>query len=142
MTDIMSSAERSARMALIRGKNTAPELAVRRVLHRLGYRYRLHARNLPGNPDIAFPSRRKAIFVHGCFWHRHPGCVIAHLPRSRPEYWAKKFNRTVERDAQNLLAIRALSWEALVMWECEIRDVAAIAEKLTRFLGAARSAQK
>jgi DNA mismatch endonuclease Vsr len=111
MTDIMSPAERSARMALIHGKNTTPELAVRRALHHLGYRYRLHARDLPGKPDVAFPSRSKAIFVHGCFWHQHPDCPIAHLPSSRQEYWAEKFKRTAERDEQNLLGIRALGWE-------------------------------
>jgi DNA mismatch endonuclease (patch repair protein) len=142
MTDIMSPTERSARMALIRGKNTAPELAVRRVLHRLGYRYRLHARDLPGNPDVAFRSRRKAIFVHGCFWHQHRECPIAHVPASRQEYWVEKFKRTVERDAQNLCEIRALGWEALVVWECEVGDPVAIAEDLTRFLGGAGYGRK
>jgi len=129
-------------MSLIRAKNTAPELAVRRALHRLGYRFRLHTSDLPGKPDITFPARRKAIFVHGCFWHQHPGCSVAHLPNTRRDYWAAKFERTVERDARSIWEIRALGWEAMVVWECEIRGKAAVEEQLTRFLGAPREGQK
>jgi DNA mismatch endonuclease Vsr len=116
MTDIMSPAACSTRMSLIRAKNTAPELPVRRALHRHGYRFRLHASNLPGKPDIIFPARRKAIFVHGCFWHQHPGCSVAHVPASRRDYWAAKFKRTVDET-------RGVFWPywfwAGRRWSCE-----------------------
>lgn len=135
MTDIMSPSERSARMALIKAKNTKPELIVRRIAHQLGYRFRIHRRDLPGTPDIVFPSRWKVIYVHGCFWHHHTRCAIGHLPLSRREYWAEKFRRNVDRDARNMAAIRTLGWTPLVVWECETRDVDALRVALVAFLG-------
>lgn len=137
MVDTLTPSERSLRMALIRGVDTRPELQVRRTLHRLGYRFRLHHRDLPGKPDIAFPSRRKVIFVHGCFWHHHESCKVGHLPHSRREYWAEKFARNRERDARNLSAINELGWEAKVIWECEAKDQAALEGSLSAFLGPA-----
>lgn len=135
MTDIMTPAQRSARMALIRGVDTTPELSVRRLLHGLGYRFRLHRRDLPGRPDIVFLSRRKLIFVHGCFWHHHEGCKVGHLPRSRQDYWASKFATNKQRDALNLAAVTAMDWEAQVVWECEVKDLAALSTRLQTFLG-------
>lgn len=135
MADIMTPVQRSARMALIRGANTKPELRVRRLLHGLGYRFRLHRRDLPGQPDIVFPARRKLIFVHGCFWHQHAGCKVGHLPRSRQDYWAQKFATNKERDARNLAEVCATGWDALVVWECEVKDLAGLAAGLRAFLG-------
>lgn len=135
MGDPLTPEQRSAHMARIRGKDTKPELAVRQLLHGMGYRFRLHRRDLPGRPDLSFPSRRKVIYVHGCFWHHHAGCALGHMPATRPEYWAEKFSRNQARDARNLSEIRALSWEALVVWECEVARPAALAERLTGFLG-------
>ncbi|WP_342635918.1 DNA mismatch endonuclease Vsr [Methylobacterium segetis] len=131
----MSPAERSARMALIRSKDTKPELIVRRLAHRLGFRYRLHRKDLPGRPDLTFPARRKVIYVHGCFWHHHSGCKVAHLPASRRDYWSGKFTRNVERDARNLADVMALGWQPLIVWECETRDPARLERVLTEFLG-------
>lgn len=119
--DTLSKEERSALMSRIRSKDTKPELVVRRALHALGYRFRLHAKELPGKPDIVFRARRKAIFVHGCFWHRHPGCRIASEPKSRQDYWEAKFARNVERDRYNLSALKTDGWRVLVVWECQTR---------------------
>jgi DNA mismatch endonuclease (patch repair protein) len=135
MGDQLTPEQRSAHMARIGGKNTKPELVVRRLLHRLGYRFRLHRRDLPGRPDLPFPSRRKLIYVHGCFWHQHTGCVIRHLPATRPDYWAEKFARNRARDERNLAEACALGWEALVVWECEIAAQATLAASLSTFLG-------
>jgi DNA mismatch endonuclease (patch repair protein) len=121
-------------MSRIGPKDTKPELTVRRLLHRLGYRYRLHRRDLPGTPDIVFVSRRKVIFVHGCFWHRHPGCKAASSPKTRTEFWERKFHDNVERDARKMAALRGLGWEPLVVWSCEIRDEKALEQKLVLFL--------
>lgn len=110
-------------MALIRGRDTRPEMTIRRGLHRLGYRYSLHRKGLPGRPDIVFPGRRKVIFVHGCFWHNHH-CRIGHIPGSRTEYWAAKFARNQERDAENARRLAELGWRMLVIWECEIKKPA------------------
>lgn len=122
-------------MALIRGADTKPEIRVRQTLHRLGYRFRLHRRDLPGRPDVAFPGRRKVIFVHGCFWHHHGGCKVGHLPRSRTEYWVDKFARNRERDTNNLAAIADLGWDAEVVWECEVKDLVSLEGRLIQFLG-------
>lgn len=135
MTDIMTPAQRSGRMALVRGTDTKPELRVRQLLHRLGYRFRLHRRDLPGSPDIVFPGRRKLIFVHGCFWHHHEACKVGHLPRSRQDYWTAKFATNKERDARNLAAVAALGWDAAVIWECEAKGLDALAAQLQAFLG-------
>ncbi|GAA5071263.1 DNA mismatch endonuclease Vsr [Roseibacterium beibuensis] len=107
-------------MAKVRSQNTKPELAVRRYLHARGLRFRLHRRDLPGKPDMVFPSRRVAVFVHGCFWHQHPGCRRAKLPQTRADFWREKLEANVRRDAAALAALEILGWTALVVWECEI----------------------
>lgn len=121
-------------MAAIRGKDTRPELHVRRLLHRLGYRFRLHRRDLPGTPDIVFPSRRKVIEVRGCFWHAH-GCALSRAPRSRQEYWGPKLAATRARDARNSEALRALGWDMLVLWECRLPHAGTLEDELVLFLG-------
>ena len=124
-------------MVAIRGSNTKPEIKVRRLAHRLGYRFRLHRKDLPGRPDLAFPGRRKVIFVHGCFWHQHPdpGCRPAALPRTRQDYWHPKLARNVERDARNIADLEAAGWQVLVIWECELADIDAVAGRIHVFLG-------
>lgn len=132
----LSPEQRTERMRSIRSRNTKPEILVRRVVHAMGYRYRLHRRDLPGTPDLAFPARRKAIYVHGCFWHQHPdpGCRLARRPKRNLEYWSPKFRRNVERDSENFAALASLGWQALVVWECETRDLDALASRLRAFL--------
>jgi DNA mismatch endonuclease (patch repair protein) len=112
--------DRRAIMAKVRRKNTEPELKVRSILHRLGFRYVLHDERLPGKPDLVFPSRRVAIFVHGCFWHRHSGCNRARLPVTRRDYWKQKFRRNVKRDRRALKELEEMGWRVLVIWECEV----------------------
>jgi len=121
-------------MARIRSQDTQPEVTVRRLLFSLGYRYRLHRRDLPGSPDICFPSRKKVVFVHGCFWHRHEGCARTTTPKTRTSYWEDKFRKNVVRDRRNLLDLAALGWDAMVVWECETRDLERLAARLARFL--------
>lgn len=136
--DTLSPEERSERMSRVRGSDTKPELAVRRLIHSLGYRYRLHDRSLPGIPDIVFPKRRKVIFVHGCFWHRHPNCKLARLPKSRREFWIPKLEANAKRDAQHLARLAAMGWQAMVVWECEVRGDPGLSERITLFLGPPR----
>jgi DNA mismatch endonuclease (patch repair protein) len=119
---------RSAQMALVRGRDTKPEIRVRKALHAAGLRYRLHDKKLPGSPDLVFPGRRIALFVHGCFWHRHPGCVAARLPKSRLEFWGTKLAGNVERDKRNHVALEATGWQVIVIWECETRDPQRLAD--------------
>jgi len=121
-------------MRAIRGRDTKPELEVRRGLHRMGYRYRLHAKALPGKPDLVFPSRRKVIFVHGCFWHLHAHCSIGRIPKTRTDYWATKLNSNRKRDRQVRRKLKAMGWEALVVWECEIANLPAAIRKASEFL--------
>lgn len=128
---------RSALMARVGPKDTTPELVVRRLLHRLGYRFRLHWRELPGTPDIVFPKRRKVIFVHGCFWHRHPGCREASTPKTRVDFWTRKFDANVARDARKTSALEAKGWEVNVVWSCETRHTEILAGQLSSFLGPA-----
>jgi DNA mismatch endonuclease Vsr len=130
---------RRRNMRAVRGRDTAAELTVRRLLHRLGYRFALHGRGLPGRPDIVFSARRKAIEVRGCFGHRHPdpGCRNAVLPATRREWWAEKLEGNVTRDARNLEALTRMGWQVLVVWECEVRDAGLVA-RLGAFLGPAR----
>jgi DNA mismatch endonuclease (patch repair protein) len=135
MVDRLTSEQRSAHMARIRRSDTKPEWTVRRLLHRLGYRFRLQWKAAPGRPDIAFPGRRKIIFVHGCFWHQHEGCKLGRLPASRSEFWREKFRRNRERDARNLADAAAEGWQAMVVWECETKDEMAVGKALERFLG-------
>lgn len=121
MVDKLTPEKRSANMARIRSKNTRPELLVRRMLHAMGYRYRLHRKDLPGKPDLVFPSRKAVIFVHGCFWHRHPdpSCKDAALPKTRIDYWTPKLTRNAERDKQHIEALEANGWKVLIIWDCE-----------------------
>lgn len=122
MTDIVDSQTRSAMMAAIRGKNTKPEIVVRRFLHRLGFRFRLHRRDLPGRPDIVLPKYRTVVEVRGCFWHRHEGCPLAYMPKSNREFWEPKLNGNRERDRRNLRELARLGWRAIVVWECELGE--------------------
>jgi DNA mismatch endonuclease (patch repair protein) len=142
LTDRLSPEQRSRNMARIRGKDTTPELVVRRLLHQLGYRYRLHEAKLPGSPDVVFPARRKVIFLHGCFWHRHPRCKYAYTPKSRIDFWMSKFERNVTRDARNQRALEGLGWETLVVWECEIHNLDVLRDRLVNFLGAPRASER
>lgn len=120
MADVFDEEKRSQVMAKVRGKDTRPEPAVRRFLHSRGLRFRLHRRDLPGRPDLVFPSRRLVVLVHGCFWHQHPGCKRARLPATRAEFWRGKLEANVERDARALAALAEAGWTVLVVWECEI----------------------
>lgn len=124
----------SRRMALVHSVNTKTEMAVRRLVHSMGYRYRLHRRDLPGTPDLVFPSRRAAVFVHGCFWHHHKGCPRATMPKSNTEFWTNKLERNRARDVRNLVALEADGWRVLTVWECELKDMKALTEKLRGFL--------
>ena len=123
-------------MAAIRSKNTKPELFVRSLVHRLGFRFRLHGKLLPGKPDLVFASKKKVILVHGCFWHQHEkmSCCDARLPKSNVEYWRAKLTRNVERDGQQVLELRTLGWEVLTIWDCETHDVRKLQKRLIRFL--------
>jgi len=124
---------RSALMSRVRSKNSKPELVVRRLTHALGYRFRLHRRDLPGTPDLVFPRLRKAIFVHGCFWHRHRGCSRTTTPKTRAAYWEKKFKQNIKRDAVKESTLKSLGWDVLVVWECETFDPGKLADRLTAF---------
>lgn len=134
MADRISEERRSWNMSRIGGKDTKPELRVRRLLHAMGYRFRLHYKTLPGKPDIVLPKYHAAIFVHGCFWHRHPGCKYAYTPKSRVDFWKKKFKSNVERDKRNQAALAELSWRHLVIWECEIDDTGDLIQRLHNFI--------
>jgi DNA mismatch endonuclease, patch repair protein len=136
--DTLGKAERSERMSRVRGKDTKPEMIVRRLLHGLGYRYRLHARDLPGTPDIVFRGRRKAIYVHGCFWHRHPdaACKLSRLPKTRREFWVPKLEGNRRRDLENQRKLTEMGWNCLLVWECEISTRARLVEKLREFMDA------
>ncbi|MDR0807761.1 MAG: very short patch repair endonuclease [Gemmobacter sp.] len=123
MVDHLTPEARSLNMAKIRGKDTGPELLVRRVAHALGLRFRLHRRDLPGTPDLVFPGRRIALFVHGCFWHRHPGCRRAYAPKSRVEFWQAKFEGNIARDARKQEELTTRGWIVVTIWECETRDL-------------------
>ena len=121
-------------MSRVRPTGTRPEMAVRRLVHGLGYRYRLHGRRLPGRPDLVFAGRRKVVFVHGCFWHRHPGCRLARTPKTRVDFWRAKLDGNRERDLLKQRQLRDLGWRSLVVWECELTDLESVAERVTVFL--------
>lgn len=121
-------------MRNVKGKDTKPEMALRRMLHRSGYRYRLHRGDLPGKPDLVFPSRRKIILVHGCFWHRHSGCKKASIPKSNTEFWTAKFKRNLVRDAEVSEALAAQGWKVLVVWQCELAEPKELLERVVSFL--------
>lgn len=136
--DRLTPERRSENMRRIKSKDMKPELAVRRLVHALGYRFRLHRSGLPGKPDLVFAGRRKAIFVHGCFWHQHAeaGCKLVRKPSSNTSYWGPKLERTIARDKANEAALAAAGWQVLTLWECGLRDADALAEQLKDFLGA------
>ncbi|MEO8737716.1 MAG: DNA mismatch endonuclease Vsr [Edaphobacter sp.] len=126
--------DRSENMRAIRSKNTLPEMAVRSLVHRLGYRFRLHRSDLPGKPDLAFPGRRKVIFVHGCFWHSHD-CKASLIPKSNRDFWLPKLLQNKTRDKKNLEALAQQGWNALVIWQCELKDNRSVGLRVKRFLG-------
>lgn len=121
-------------MARVRSKDTGPERAVRSLLHRLGYRFRLHRRELPGVPDLTLPKYRTVVFVHGCFWHQHKGCKAAERPASNCEYWDAKLDRNLSRDAENKKRLKALGWKVVVVWECQLRNPERLSERLHQLL--------
>jgi DNA mismatch endonuclease, patch repair protein len=136
MVDTVTKKVRSRMMAAIKSKNTSPELFVRSLAHKLGYRFRLHAKDLPGKPDLVFRSRKKAIFVHGCFWHQHSSskCRDGRMPKSNRAYWKPKLLKNAERDKRSLAALKALKWRVLTIWECETRNPDRLARVLSKFL--------
>ena len=136
MTDVHTPAQRSRNMAAIRGNNTKPELIIRSLTHRLGYRFRLHRRDLPGTPDLVFPRHDKIIFVHGCFWHRHTGCRFTATPKTRPAFWAAKFKANQQRDRRAVRALRANGWGVMTVWECETRNPERLSRRIARFFDA------
>ena len=141
MADILTRQDRSALMGRIRGADTKPELFVRRALHALGYRFRTHVRGLPGSPDVVFSRRRAAVFVHGCFWHRH-GCDKTYTPRSRKQFWTAKFAGNVERDKRNTQRLASNGWRVFIAWECEIEADDSFMDRLVAFLGPPRPANE
>jgi len=132
--DTLSPEERSQRMKLVKGRDTKPELQVRGVLKKLGYHYRLQYTKLSGRPDFAFPGKQKAIWVHGCFWHRHDNCALARLPKGRQDFWVPKLDENKRRDLENEEKVRQIGWKSLVIWECELKNPAMIEEKIRKFL--------
>lgn len=134
MPEPTSTDRRSAIMRSVRQKHTAPEMVVRGIVHAIGARYRLHRNDLPGRPDLVFPRRQLCIFVHGCFWHRHPGCHLASTPKSNVAFWQEKFARNVERDARKENELRAAGWRVEIVWECETRDPEKLKERLRALL--------
>jgi DNA mismatch endonuclease (patch repair protein) len=135
VVDHVDSAKRSLIMAAVHSKHTKPEVVVRKIAYGLGYRYRLHAKNLPGRPDLVFPGKRKAIFVHGCFWHRHTGCRYATSPKTRVQFWESKFQTNVDRDRRNVSDLESLGWKVLTVWQCELKKLETLTERLNEFLG-------
>lgn len=132
--DNLTPEARSRHMRGVRRRNTKPELVVRRTAHALGFRFRLHRKDLPGSPDLAFPGRRKAIFVHGCFWHGHRECRYATVPKTRTDWWLEKISNNQRRDARALTALDELGWNSIVIWECETRKADGLAKRLQEFL--------
>lgn len=132
--DTLSPEERSERMSRVRSRNTSPEMLTLHLARKLGYRFQLHSKNLPGRPDLVFVGRRKVIFVHGCFWHRHNRCALARLPKSNQDFWASKFDQNRRRDASNRAALTRLGWTSLVIWECELRDPVKVMLKMLMFM--------
>lgn len=135
--DILTPEQRSKLMSRVRGRDTKPEMLVRRLAHGMGYRHRLHRRDLPGSPDLVFPSRQKVIFVHGCFWHRHldPDCKLARLPKSKLDFWGPKLETNRERDERNLALLAELGWDVLIIWECQTKNREELQARIGEFLG-------
>lgn len=138
MTDTLDPKSRSERMSRIRSKDSKPELEVRRLVHGMGFRYRLHRKDVPGKPDIVFGSRKKVIFVHGCFWHRHndSACKLSRLPKSRLDFWLPKLERNAVRDAENSARLEALGWDEMIVWECQVTkaNLPVLSENIRKFL--------
>lgn len=134
--DTLTRRERSKRMALIRSKDTKPELIVRKIARSFGYKFRLNVSDLPGKPDLVFPQRRKVIFIHGCFWHRHPnpGCALARLPKSKLSFWLPKLTQNRRRDLRNIARLRRDKWSVCVVWECQLKNLSSLEKKLRYFL--------
>jgi len=136
MTDSLTTEHRSQNMSRIGSKHTKPEMLVRKMVHAMGYRYRLHGKDLPGKPDLVFRGRKKVIFVHGCFWHLHSSCREGRIPSSRREYWTPKLNRNQSRDADHLSALNTAGWQVLVVWECETKNINLLKDRIRGFLEA------
>ena len=124
------SEQRSKNMSAIKSKNTKPEIKVRKILHSMGYRFRLHSKDLPGSPDIVLPKYKTVIFVHGCFWHRHENCKYASTPKTRKEFWNKKFIANIKRDSEIQEKIKILDWRSIVIWECETKNIENLRDKI------------
>ena len=133
--DIVTPEQRSKIMSMIKGKNTKPEMLVRSVCHELGLRYRLHRKDLPGKPDLVFPKHRLCIFVHGCFWHRHPGCKYAYTPKSRLNFWLPKLAKNVERDLDAQQALIARGWKVVIIWECHTKNREVLRTEIQKTFG-------
>lgn len=136
MADTLTSIERSERMGRIQNKDTKPEMRIRKIVHGMGYRYRLHKANLPGKPDLVFAGRRKVIFVHGCFWHRHPdpSCSLARLPKSKLDFWIPKLEANRQRDEANVRKLEQAGWDVLTIWECQLRNEKELKIRIQVFL--------
>lgn len=132
--DTLSKVERSERMSRVRSKDSTPELRLRHLIHGMGFRYRLHAKDLPGKPDMVFPARNAVIFMHGCFWHRHARCRLARLPKSRVAFWSDKLEGNRLRDQRNRRKLRALGWRVLVIWECQLQNPERVSTLVGKFL--------
>ncbi|MHB8412912.1 MAG: very short patch repair endonuclease [Candidatus Acidiferrales bacterium] len=132
--DTLTRIERSKRMALIRGKNTKPEIVVRKIARLCGYRLRLNVSKLPGKPDIVFPKLRKVIFVHGCYWHRHGGCALARLPKTKLRFWVPKLTENRRRDLRNIARLRRNKWKVAVVWECQLKNRVSLEKRIKGFL--------
>ncbi|WP_447903554.1 very short patch repair endonuclease [Pseudomonas serbica] len=138
--DIVSPEHRSKIMSMIKGKNTRPEMVVRSVCHEMGLRYRLHRKDLPGKPDMVFPKYRLCLFVHGCFWHRHPGCKYAYTPKSRLDFWLPKLAKNAERDTDAQQTLRALGWRVAIIWECHTKNREQLRTEIRKIFGLSASA--
>lgn len=134
MSDVFTPQKRSEVMSRVRGRDTKPELAVRSAVHRMGYRFRLHRRDLPGSPDLVLPRHRKIVFVHGCFWHGHKGCKRSGRPASNADFWSQKLSKNVQRDLREIRALRQAGWRVLIVWECQTKDLPALERRLRGFL--------
>lgn len=134
-TDTVTPEQRSKIMSMIKGKNTKPEILVRSVCHELGLRYRLHRKDLPGKPDLVFPKHRLCLFVHGCFWHRHPGCKYAYTPKSRLDFWLPKLAKNVERDLDAQQALIARDWKVVIIWECHTKNREVLRTEIQKTFG-------
>lgn len=133
--DPLSPEQRSERMSRVHGKDTKPELLIRRLVWSLGYRYRLHSKKLPGRPDLVFPGQKKVIFIHGCFWHQHgPNCRQYRMPRSKLDFWLPKLEGNKKRDALNQALLREMGWDVLIIWECQLKDKQQVVSRILNFL--------